>query len=87
MSKAIDDNVARQPKPGATVPVQTNEMPVQFGIDGQSSNILSQIEESCLAHLTDEKETLLRTGVYALNDPIIVELNKQITELIMKSRK
>lgn len=51
------------------------------------STLMFRIEESCLAHLVEEKETLLRTGVYLPDDPIIIELEKQINEVMTRMKR
>lgn len=46
-----------------------------------SSSVAAEVGESCLAHLVEEKESLLRTGVYSMDSPLIKELDKQIKEV------
>lgn len=43
---------------------------------------LGPVEESQLARLIEERDSLLNSGVYEEDDPIIVELNHEISRIL-----
>ena len=55
------------------------------GFEDHKANDVSQSNEELESHVTrliEERDTLLRTGVYNSSDKIIVDLDKQIREAI-----
>lgn len=50
-------------------------------LDGGMSNCSNEH----VKRLAEEKETLLRTGVYSDNDPIILELDRRIKECLNRN--
>lgn len=51
-------------------------------LDPAPSSNLNESAEEHLSRLLEERDTLLRTGVYTHEDRIIAELNKQIQEAL-----
>ena len=59
---------------------ETNE--VKFMDDEMDQNLREHIQR-----LTEERDTLLRTGVYSNSDAIIVELDKRIRDCLKEAKQ
>eukprot|EP00794_Sanderia_malayensis_P009837 gene9838-10847_t len=89
--KKLQELQVNTPPQSQTQPAkeQAQDTVVQQLKPGQSSGIdevQDQLMNSRIAKLIEERDTLLRTGVYSTDDKIIFELDRQIREAIASKR-
>ena len=71
---------SQQPSSDQDAPKQ----PAQAQVNPATEPVKDSFTENRIARLIEERDTLLRTGVYSTNDKIIFELDRQIREAIVE---